>query len=145
MTDEELERQLRYILDQINEQVNVYKDYIEEISEDSDLADIFTEISGKSLEEMIEEQQRSDRERIESSRRYFDSIKEYMNGKHWQYRTIEEAMIIVISFALNNLVANVFVIIEPIPQIVSINTVLPITTNGINDEITKCILAAFKL
>lgn len=108
---------------------------------DSDLADIFTEISGKSLEEMIEEQQRSDRERIESSRRYFDSIKEYMNGKHWQYRTIEEAMIIVISFALNNLVANVFVIIEPIPQIVSINTVLPITTNGINDEITKCILA----
>lgn len=141
MTDDELERQLRYILDQINDNVNILKDYIEEIDADSDLADIFAEISGKSLEEMMKEQQDSDRARNEASRRYFEGIKKYMDGKHWRYRTIEESMILVISFGLTNLVANVFIIIEPIPQIVSINTVLPVPAQGINEEITKSILA----
>ena len=47
MTDEELERQLRFILKQINENVNVLEDYIDEIKDDEELAELFTAVSGK--------------------------------------------------------------------------------------------------
>ena len=40
MTDEELERQLRFILKQINENVNVLEDYIDEIKDDEELAEL---------------------------------------------------------------------------------------------------------
>ncbi|NLN03796.1 MAG: hypothetical protein GX166_03100 [Clostridiaceae bacterium] len=143
MTDEELERQLRFILKQINENVNVLEDYIDEIKDDEELAELFTAVSGKTLEEMIEEQNESDRRRTEESKIYFEKLKQYLDEKNWTYRSIDDDMIVVICFGLANVVVNVFVIIEPVAQTVTINTVLPYEINSGNEETLKIMLAEF--
>lgn len=143
MTDEELERQLRFILKQINENVNVLEDYIDEINDDEELAELFTAVSGKTLEEIIEEQNESDRRRTEESRGYYEKLKQYMDEKNWTYRSIDDDMILVVCFGLSNVVVNVFVIIEPISQTVTINTVLPYEIKDGNEDALKIMLAEF--
>lgn len=143
MTDEDLEMQLKFILKHIDENVNELDDYIDEIKDDEELAEIFSAMSGKTLEEMIEEQNESDRARTEESKKYFDSIKQYMDSKKWTYRTIDDGYILVVSFGLANVIVNVFVIIEPIAQTVTINTVMPYKTHKGNEDAIKCMLAEF--
>lgn len=143
MTDEELERQLRYILKQINVHVNVFEDYIDELKDDEELVELFMAMSGKSLEEMIEEQNESDRKRTEESRQYFEKMKQYMDEKNWTYRSIDDNFIIVVCFGLSNVVVNVFVFIEPIAQTVTINTVMPYKVKGGNEDELKTMLAEF--
>ena len=100
-------------------------------------------MSGKTLEEIIEEQNESDRRRTEESRGYYEKLKQYMDEKNWTYRSIDDDMILVVCFGLSNVVVNVFVIIEPISQTVTINTVLPYEIKDGNEDALKIMLAEF--
>ncbi len=141
MTDEELENELRIIIRQIEKNTNTIVDYIDELREDSELTEIFKDISGETLDQMLTKQAESDENRKRESEEYYRNIKELMDKKGWYYTSIDEVMIIALSFGLTNLIAHVFIIIEPVTQVVRINVVIPAMTSDDNITEVKSLLS----